>query len=292
MAITTTTVIADTVPTIIEEARFTEQFEARMRGLVDVHQKKLHEGSTVNLPYWGIATASALTEGVDMASPTSMADTNVPFTPAEVGCQIIVTDKVVRDNQEDVKRAAGRILGNAMATKMDVDILTQIDDGTTSLGGSTTTMTLGHWAAAHALLGGLAVASGGPAPKPWYGVHHPYCLLDLVDVMTPLLATAAAGTPATAGSVADAVLRNYGVGKLFGVPIIEDGNFTIASTAVKGGMFSKMGLVLAVAKEWDVEVERDASLRASELNIVGEYATGEYLAGWIVEIHADAATPA
>ena len=38
----------------------------------------------VTTMYWGIVTAQALTEGVDMANPQSMADTNVPVTPAEV----------------------------------------------------------------------------------------------------------------------------------------------------------------------------------------------------------------
>ena len=36
----------------------------------------------------------------------------------------------------------------------------------------------------------------------------------------------------------------------------------------------------------------DESLRATELNIVGEYAVGEYLAGWIVELYNDASDPA
>ena len=50
MAITTTTVLADTVPTVLEKARFTSQFKAIMAGLCWNIKKELHDGSTVNIP--------------------------------------------------------------------------------------------------------------------------------------------------------------------------------------------------------------------------------------------------
>lgn len=290
MAITKTTTLADTIPTIIEEARFTEQFKAVMSGLVWNIKKKLHEGSTINVPYFGTVTASALTEGVDMTSSQTMADTNVPITPGEVGCKIIITDKLARDNQEDILRAAGRILGDAMAVKRDGDLLDELDDGTTTLGAGTTA-TLGQFAAARAILAGNAVSAGGPAPQPYVCVHHPFVYMDLVDVLTPLI-PGTAGNVVPMSGIADEVVRNYGVGKLFGVPMVEDGN--LDTTTCKGGMFSSGkggGIILATADEWDVKPERDESLRATELNIVGEYGVGEYLAGWIVELYHDAATP-
>ena len=102
---------------------------------------------------------------------------------------------------------------------------------------------------------------------------------------------------APASEMANDVLRNYGVGRLFGVPWIEDGNIditTIADTA-KGGMFATGeggAIILATANEWSVEPERDASLRATELNVVGEYGVGQYLAGWTVTLNHDATLPA
>lgn len=50
MAITTTTVIADTVPTVIEKARLTEQFASVMPKLCWNIRKQKHNGSTVNVP--------------------------------------------------------------------------------------------------------------------------------------------------------------------------------------------------------------------------------------------------
>ncbi len=50
MAITTDSVMADTVPTILESARFTEQFIAEMSKLVWNIRKQLHDGKNVNVP--------------------------------------------------------------------------------------------------------------------------------------------------------------------------------------------------------------------------------------------------
>ncbi|MDD4986543.1 MAG: hypothetical protein PHQ43_12340, partial [Dehalococcoidales bacterium] len=104
MGYTTTAELADTIPTVIEQARFTSQFKAIMSSLCWKSTKKLHEGSTKNFPYWGTVTAQSLTEGQDMSTAEQMEDTLVTITPSEVGCKIILTDKLLRDNQEDVKR--------------------------------------------------------------------------------------------------------------------------------------------------------------------------------------------
>uniref|UniRef100_A0A6M3J2S9 Putative capsid protein n=1 Tax=viral metagenome TaxID=1070528 RepID=A0A6M3J2S9_9ZZZZ len=293
MAITTTSIIADTIPTILEEARFTEQFKAIMPPLCWNIKKELHDGKNVNLPFWGTATATTLVEGQDMSASETMADTLVTLTPAEYGCRIVYSHKVARDNKEDVSRAAGRILGDAMVTKRDTDCTAQLDDGTNSLGGSGT-LTMGVIAAARAILAGNAVSTGGPAPMPYAVVHHPYTLLDLVDVVTPIVPTATY-LNVTGTAFTDDILKNYTIGKLFGMMIYEDGNIAIASNVAKGGVFAtgKGGaLVLATALEWELNPQDDFSLRATELNCVGEYAVGEYLAGWIVELANDATTPA
>ena len=297
MATTNTSVLADTIPIIIEEARFTEQFKEVISKLCWRITKKIHDGSTVNLPYFGTVTANALAEGVDMVSPQSMTDTNVRFTPGEVGAQIVVTDKLGRDNQEDVVRAAGRILGDAMVVKRESDLAGQLDDGTNTMGGTGTTLTLGHLAAAYADLSGVTLANGGPAPKPYVAVHHPFVLLDLVDVFMPSAANMTVlPLPGVGAGIAEETLRNYLVGRILNMSVFESGNISRDSTPdAKGGVFASGrggGLVLVTAKEWDIKPEYDASLRATELNVVGEYDVGEYLASWIVTLQNDATAPA
>lgn len=293
MAYTTTDELGDTIPTIIEKALFTSQHNAVMAGLC--WNKRKPKGSTINVPYFGEVTAYNLTEGVDMVSAEQLTDTNVPITPTEVGCKIVLTKNALEDDQEELKSVAGKILGMAMEKKRDEDLLGQIDDATTQLCGTGTTLTMGHVAAARATLIGNATSAGGPAPLPYVCVLHPYQELDIVDVVTPIVPTATylnvTGTPFT-----DDIIKNYSIGKLFGMPVVTDGNLSIDSTPdVKGGCFA-MGeggaIILGTARDWDVEPEYDASLRGWELNCVGRYGVGEYLAGWIVELASDATAPA
>jgi len=293
MAVTTDAVMADTVPTVLESARYTSEYMAEMSKLVWNIRKQLHDGKNVNVPVFGTVTARSLTEGVDNVVSETMSDTLVTITPGEVGCKIILTDKLVRDNNEDMKAAAGRLLGNAMEVKRDTDLIGQFTSAGTTLGGGNTG-TLGVIAAGRAILKGVAVASGGPAPGGLVIVQHPYVTLDFVDVFTPVIP--AAGTTTAMGSaLTDEVIRNYGVGRLFGMPYIEDGNIAAAAGTCHGGIFNTgegSAFILATANEWSVEPERDASLRATELNIVGEYGVGVYEADWAIDLNIDGAVPA
>jgi hypothetical protein len=292
MATTNNSVLADTIPTVIEEARYTEQFKEVLSKLAWRITKAKGDGSTVNLPYFGTVSANNLTDGIDMVNPQSMSDTNVVITPGEVGAQILLSWKLARDNQEDVIRAAGRILGEAMVVKRESDLAGQLDDSSHTPMGGGGTLTLGMIAASWATLSGNPLSSGGPAPKPYVMVHHPFTLLDLVDIFTP-------NTPATAltsAGMGDDVLKNYQIGKIFGMDVYESGNISIdsSSNVAKGGVFASGrggALVLATSKEWDILPDDDPSRRATELNVVGEYGVGEYLASWIVELNNDASTP-
>jgi hypothetical protein len=295
MADTLTSSLQDTISTVISEARFTEQVKEVISGVCWKITKPMHDGSTVNLPYFDNVTAYNLTEGIDMVNPQSMVDTNIAFTPGEVGAQIVLSDKLVRDNNEDILRAAGVILGNAMVSKREKDLALQFVDSTSDTGGTGTALTLGMVAAARATLAGFTGA-GGPAPMPYGVIHHPYALLDLVDVLTPTVAGGTTPLPAVGSGISEETLRNYTIGRVFGMPVLESANIAIDGTPDVQGVVMSMGtgggLVLATAKDWDVSPERDESLRATELNIVAEYAVGEYHAGWLVGLLNDGTAPA
>ena len=290
MAITTLEQLQDTIPTVISKARYTEIFNFPMAALVQNIPKK-GKGSTVNVPYWGLLSASTLTEGVDMAASETLEDTNVPITLNEVGAKVILTDNLIEDDQEEVKGIAGTLLGNALGLKRDQDLNLLLDNGTTSLCGTGNPLTMGHIAAARALLQGNATNVGGPCPGPYTVILHPYQTLDLVDVVTPIL-PAATYLNVTGTALTDEILRQYVIGRLFGMNIVEDGNIDFVTTDdIKGGVIGPTSIILATAREWNVEPERDASLRAWELNCVGRYGVANYLNGWTVELYSDAATP-
>lgn len=301
MAITGLADLGDTIPTILARAHFQEDFDSVMRSVC--WNYKSDKGTTTNIPYWGKLTAAKLTEKVDMISSESIVDTNVQITPYEAGLKTILTYNAIEDDNEDMKSVAGRLMGSAFETLRDSDLLGQMDDATVSLAGAGTTLTMGHVAAGRATLVGNT-AAGGKAPMPFVCVIHPNQELDIVDVLTPLMpfgvvtvaGTALAGMQAMAGGLAEEAMRHYSVGRLFGIPILVDGNLTIdASDDAKGGIFSSGeggGIIYVEKRAPEIKPDDDPSMRGVELNYVGRYGVGEYLAGWIVELYTDAAAPA
>lgn len=290
MAITGTAELGDTIPTIISKAHFQEDFTAVMRPLC--WNYAADKGTTTNIPYWSRVVAHQLQEKIDMTSSETLEDTNVQFTPYEVGLKTILTYNAIEDDNEDMKSVAGTLMGKAYEKKRDEDLLGQLDDAGTTLCGSGNSLTMGHIAAGRAIL--LAnTAAGGPAPVPYVVVIHPNHELDLVDVMTPIVPTA--GSAMYASPISDDVLRNYSIGRLFGMPIITDGNIAMTADAAKGGVFAAGeggGIVYVEKRSPTITPDDDPSMRGIELNYVGRYSVGEYFADWIVELFADAATPA
>jgi len=290
--------LQDTIPTVLEEAQFTQEFTAVMRPLVwEIPKKK---GSTVNVPYFGTVVSRQLSEGVDLTNDDKMEDTNVQITPFEAGLKIVLTDVVIEDNNEALIRAAGSLLGNAYERKRDVDLLETIDNASSSLAGSTNSLAMGHFAAARAILS-ANTATVGPAPMPYAAVIHPFQELDIVDIVIPLVPIAGSASAAGIwGGKAQDVLLNYSIGRLFGMPVIVDGNLSTAATAgtgkdTKGGVFAagqNGGIIYVSAREPDVRPTRDESLRGVELVYVGRYGVGNYVNDWTVELWTNADTPA
>ena len=291
MAITTATTgnLADAQRILVGEGRYTAEHAAPMKQLVSLFRLKKGE-KQLSLPQFGQITANALTDAVDMVSDTVLpTETTVTITTSEVGAKIILTDKLVRQMNEDVFRVAGKLLGNAMGRKLDKDLLALLDGFSNALGAAATAITAGHITAAIAQLkGGLGTGDIDPAPDPIYCMLHPHQVRTIMNAIAPV------GTyPLPEGPSAD-ILRKYFVTALqgWGIPIFGDGNLTPdSSDDAKGGVFSKEALYLCWQDEWDVENERDASLRATELVIVADYGVGELRDAYGMEMYFDAAAP-
>ena len=282
MAVTTSSSIGHVVDTVIAEARRTQMHRTVMEPLVRTYRVSKGAGDRLEIPKFGTVTAGALVEGTDMTNPQTLTTTKLTITPGEVGAQIVVTDRALCTAREDMSRAAGRVLGDAIAQKLDKDLLGLLDGFSTSLGGAGTNITMGHLRAAVSRLHGAAQ----PAPKPHFAVLHPYQAHDLAADISPT------GTYPVPSGISQTVLENHWVTRAFGVDVFQAGNLTVdANDDAKGGLFSKEAIVLVVFKDWAVERERDASLRAWELNVVADYGFGEYEDSWGVELLFDAATP-
>jgi len=253
---------------MLAQARYTEEHNAPMVGLIE----KFNLGSgeyKLEIPKVGQMTAEDLAEGYDMIDSEDIDVSTVTATTAEVGLKVIVTDTLLRQNNEDVYKIIGRQMGDAMARKKDTDIIALFPslNGGTAFGGDNINLTLANASAI------IANAKAGKFGTDLFAVHHPNAIWNLATDVGNTLAT----YPLPDAFNKPAVKDYYTGVKLSGVPFFEDGNISVISTTDSGyGVIADriaMGHLSASGRS--EERERDASLRAYEVVVTEDYAVFE-----------------
>jgi hypothetical protein len=85
-------------------------------------------------------------------------------------------------------------------------------------------------------------------------------------------------------------MRTGYVGQIAGVNIYESANITVdGNDDAKGAVFAPEAVAIAMKKDFNIETQRDASLRAFELNATAVYGVGELDDSYGVEMLFDAA---
>ena len=309
MANTTKTSVANSLPdTFIAEVRLKTQEGPIMRALVNNVTLPTGEGGQWEMTELTRATAVALADGFDMVGTDTITDSTLQITPTEFGAQLTITDLAKNQitKRTDLIRQAGRILGNSMTTKEDIDLLTMLDGFSVALGSATTTMTPGHIMAGAAAVRGGGQAAGAivagtpePAPDPIYAVFNDYMLHGVTKFLAGgtvgVSGTAIAGTGVSApsGGAGAEALAEARVGRIGRATVYVDNNLAKDSADdAKGGVFSKEAIVqVHFMGGPTMEEQRDASLRGTEYNIVMVKGTGEFKDAWGREMLFDAASP-
>lgn len=267
----TTTSLNDLQPTIIAEAMFQAEERAVVRGLVKQYPKMDGEGLTINVPKYPVVAAADLTEGTDMAN-TALATGTAQLTVKEVGVLHTVTDLAMRTSSSNVIADAGVVMGRAMAKKIDTDLIALFDGFSTSIGGATTAPTV-------ALVneGIVTLEEQGLEREDMAIVLHPRVIHDLTLAIT--------NTFNPNSEWAAGIMSRGFVGLLNGVPVYRSANITDTAGVSKGAVFHRDAIGMAVQREFSIEPERDASLRATELNATATYGVGELYDEYGVELH-------
>ena len=279
----TTTTLTELLPQIVAEAMFQAQERSIMRGLVKNFTMPLNSGKTITVPTYPKVTAAAVAEGTDLTNLSGGVDTAGPtLTVSEVGVMTTVTDLATRTSSSNVIADVGRLFGEAIATKIDKDLTALFDAFTGNVvGDGSTQITVNNVFEAVAKLRANGVPSSDLAC-----VLHPMIAYDL---------KAAIGTQAYAGGdFQTEALRSGYVGTLAGVPIFESSNMADASNNdpgttgdYKGALFHRDALGLAMMQDIQIEQQRDASLRATELVATAVYGKGEIFDSYGIEMEFD-----
>ena len=124
MAGSTTTTLNDLLPQIVAEAMFVASERSIMRGLVKNYSLGTGQGKTVTVPIYPTQTAAALTEG-DEISNTAVSTNGATLTVTTAAIRTLVTDLSVAASASNVVADIGRLFGEAIARKIDLDLTAQ-----------------------------------------------------------------------------------------------------------------------------------------------------------------------
>ena len=275
MAGSTTTSLNDLLPSIVAEAMFVANERSIMRGLVKNYNIPSNSGKTITVPIYPAQTAAALTEG-DEISNTEVATNGVTLTVATNAIRTIVTDLARTSSASNVVADIGRLFGEAIAKKIDKDLIGLFTNFATTVGSNSTTFTPALLARAIANLRNNAVPSENLAC-----VIHPYVAYDLKASLTNTYANPASGV------IQNDAMRTGYVGTLFGVPVFESANITDTTGDSIGAVFHRDALGLAMIGDITIETQRRASYLGDDIIASCHYAVGEIYDLYGVKISAD-----
>jgi hypothetical protein len=184
------------------------------------------------------------------------------LTPGVVMAQTILTDEDIQTDPDNARVDAAQELGDAVAEKIDTDLLGQVADFADK-GSAGASLTIAICAAA------ISVLRNAKAPNPIYFVLHPYGWHDIwVELGQP------ASNKAFLGDLANQAMRSFYVGGWLAAAWFISANISIdASADAVSGVFNPQALGFDTREAPVLEPERDASRKVWELNYSAGYAT-------------------
>ena len=269
MTITNTTTLNDLLPSIVAEALFVASEKSIMRGLVRNYTLSAGQGKTVTVPIYPKQTAAALTEGT-APSFTAISTDGATLTVSEVGLTAQISDLAIMASSSNVISDIGRLFGEAIARKMDADLLALANSLSVTVGGVSTAGTPALLFQAIAKLR----SQGYDTSNDCAIVLHPNVAYDIASTLTSTFA-------APASMVGNDALRNGFMGMLGGVPVYQS-SLVAQSTASSNASGDYANLImhrdafgLAMMQDIKIESQREATKRGFDLVGSAIYGVGE-----------------
>ena len=213
-------------------------------------------------------TASRLTDGIDLINTENIGMTTNDVSPTEAGLKVIITDKLARQENEYVFSMVGQQMGQAMGRLMERDAITLFAslNGGTALGADNKNMTLDNLGAC------IAKARANKYGAKLVIIHHPNAVFEVVRAN--LIASSPRWTAGAIGGLNEALLADFYVFSVSGVPVFQTGEIDKISGVDSGygAIFDPTAaLGMLTSKGLSSATQRDESLRATEVISVADY---------------------
>jgi len=268
MAGSTTTTLNDLLPSIVQEAMFVASERSIMRGLVKNYSLAQGQGKTVTVPIYPKQTAAVLTEGNEISN-TEVSTDGATLTVQTVALRTLVTDLAVASSASNVVADLGRLFGEAIARKIDLDLSALFTSLNAGFGTNAGAITPSDIFKAVAKLKANGVPTDGMVC-----VLHPEIAYDLKAALTTT--GNVAFTAGAFGDVANEAMRMGYVGQLAGIPVFETSNIANTGTAgdYNGAVFHMDAFGLAMIGDISLETQRRASYLGTDVVGYCHYGSG------------------
>ena len=277
---TTSSTISELYTEIVAEALFVASERSVMRPLVKNYAIQ-GGGKSVEVPIYAAVSAAAVSEASDLSN-TAINPSSVTITASENGIMTTLTDLARNSAPRNVAADIGRLFGEAIAKKIDVDLTALFDGFSQEVGDGTAVLSAANVFNAVAVLRKTGVPTAEIS-----GVFHPLNAYDLKSGLTNTFV-------GRDTELSNEALRNGFVGKVAGVNIFETSNMADSSGNnpgttgdYKGAVFHRDALGMAMMQDLKIETQRDASLRADEIVATAVYGVGELHDTYGVEMNVD-----
>jgi N4-gp56 family major capsid protein len=261
--------LQELLPQIVAEAMFVASERSIMRGLVKNYALGSGQGKTVTVPIYPLVTAAALSEG-DEITDGVVNTSSATLTVSTAAIRTLVTDLAVASASSNVVADIGRLFGEAIARKIDLDLTAQFSQLNAGFGDNSGQITAASIFQAVAKLKAAAVPTEGMVC-----VLHPEIAYDLKAALTT-----SGNNPFVAGGgtseVANEAMRSGFVGTLAGIQIFETSNIANTGTAgdYNGAVFHRDAFGLAMIGDITIETERRASYLGTDIVGACHYGAG------------------
>jgi hypothetical protein len=273
---TTSSTISELYTEIVAEALFVASEKSLMRGLVKNYQI-VGQGLSVEVPIYAVVSAAGVNEATDLSN-TAINPSSVTITASEIGIMTTLTDLGRNAASRNVAADIGKLFGEAIAKKIDVDLIALFDGFSKIVGGADVAFSAAKLFEATAELRNLGVPTQDLAC-----VVHPFIAYDLKGALTNTFANP------NPSDVANEAMNTGFVGRVAGVPVYESSNISNTGTTgdYKGALFHRDAMGLAMMQDLKIETQRDASLRADEIVATAVYGVSELHDTYGVELMMD-----
>jgi len=262
---------------IVQEAMFVASETAIMPGLVKNFTVPANAGKVLQVPIYATQTIAADTAESTDLSNTEVSTSVANITLLEAGIMTTLTDMARNHSVSNVTADLGKLFGEAIAKRHDRALTGLFSSFTNQIGEDSDEVEVKDLFEAYATLKANAV------PGPYVGVFNPKAIYNVKKTLTNTFVN-----PNASAVVNQAMSEGY-VGRIAGIDIYESSNVVEPSSGVAiNAVFSRDALGVAVAQNINIETQRDASLRASEIVASTRYGVSVLHNSYGVQLKGDA----